>query len=190
MPSLCILFSLGSFFSSLFFLPLCNTAFLIDWLKTNYLGCIDTPFLTSCRCSTRVRHRNRYDSPDFDVWAVFFFSFLFFHFFDTAPTRCQHASSGKKNHIFWQMDLPIPLILWYTLKQQVWQVIRPKPTSHSQVLTSQPTLPLTFARCCCCYPLSLVKARLGQPASSIDVDLFAFKFFFFFFLIFYNFIIL
>ena len=67
-----------------------------------------------------------------------------------------------------RMLLPIPLILWYTLKQQVWEVIRLKPTSHSQVFTSQPTLPLTFARCH--YLLSLVGARLGRLVSSIDVD--------------------
>ncbi|XP_075649606.1 non-functional pseudokinase ZED1-like [Castanea sativa] len=28
------------------------------------LGCTDTPFLASCRCPTRIGHRNRYDSPD------------------------------------------------------------------------------------------------------------------------------
>ena len=62
----------------------------------------------------------------------------------------------KKNHRFWQMDLPIPLILWYTLKQKV----------ETHISSSQPTLPLTFARC----PLSLTGARSGQSASSIDVD--------------------
>ena len=112
------------------------------------LGCTNTPFLVMYRCPTRVGHGYRDNSPDSGVQAVSFF--LFFHFFDTAPTRCQHASSGKKNHIFWQMDLPIPLILWYTLKQQVWEVIRPKPTS--QVLTSQPTHPPSNL----CLPLPFI----------------------------------
>ena len=48
-----------------------------------------------------------------------FFFFFFFRFSNTGPMWLrwvQHASSEKKNHKFWQMDSPIPLILWYNLK--------------------------------------------------------------------------
>ena len=54
---------------------------------------------------------------------------------DTALTsltrqQCKKKEQEKKkgNHRFWQMDLPIPLILWYTLKQQVWEVLKPTYT--------------------------------------------------------------
>ena len=77
------------------------------------LGCTDTPFLASCRCRTRVGHRNGYDSPDSGVRRVssffFFFSFLRHaptrrrHGSDTAPTRLRHfrhASSEEKKENF------------------------------------------------------------------------------------------
>ena len=60
------------------------------------LGCTDTPFLASCRCRTRVGHRNGYDSLDSGVRRVS--SFFFFFFFvsptraDTAPTQLRRGS--------------------------------------------------------------------------------------------------
>ena len=51
------------------------------------LGCTDTPFLASCRCRTRVGHRNGYDSPDSGVRRVSSFFFFFFSFLRHAPTR-------------------------------------------------------------------------------------------------------
>ena len=68
---------------------------------TSYtLGCTDTPFLASCRCRTRVGHRNGYDSPDTGVRRVSsFFFFVSPTRADAAPTqlrRVQHASSEEK----------------------------------------------------------------------------------------------
>ena len=77
------------------------------------LGCTDTPFLASCRCRTRVGHRNGYDSLDSGVRRVssffFFLSFLRHaptrhrHGSNTAPTRLRHfrhaSSEGKKKKI-------------------------------------------------------------------------------------------
>ena len=140
------------------------------------------PFLASCQCPTRVGVQHVLDTKIGTICQTLVSEqclLLLPFFFFASLTRLQHvqhASSEKKkeekkkkeNHRFWQMDLPIPLILWYTLKQQVWEVIRLKPTSHSQVFTSQPTLPLTFARCH--YPLSLVRTRSSRLVSSIDVD--------------------
>ena len=62
------------------------------------LGCTDTPFLASCRCRTRVGHRNGYDSLDSGVRRVSSF-FFFFRFSDTlrrgadtAPTQFRRGS--------------------------------------------------------------------------------------------------
>ena len=59
----------------------------------NKLGCTDTPFLASCRCRTRVEHRNGYDSPDTGVRRVssFFFFFVSPTRADAAPTRPRHG---------------------------------------------------------------------------------------------------
>ena len=58
------------------------------------LGCTDTPFLASCRCRTRVRHRNGDDSPDSSVRRVssFFFFFVSPTRADTAPTQLRRGS--------------------------------------------------------------------------------------------------
>ena len=66
------------------------------------LGCTDTPFLASCRCRTRVGHRNGYDSPDSGVRRVSSFFFFFCRFSDTrrrgadtAPTQLRRGSDAS-----------------------------------------------------------------------------------------------
>ena len=66
------------------------------------LGCTDTPFLASCRCRTRVGHRNGYDSLDSGVRRVSSFFFFFFRFSDTrqrgadtAPTQLRRGSDAS-----------------------------------------------------------------------------------------------
>ena len=116
------------------------------------LGCMDTPFLASCRCRTP---KWVHDLPNSGVQQVsFFFLFFFFHFFDTVPTRCQHMSDTS--------NMP-------TVKKKEKKKKRKKITDfETHISSSQPTLPLISA--CCCCSLSLAGARSGQSASSIDVD--------------------
>ena len=114
------------------------------------LGCTDTPFLASCRCRTRVGHRNGYDSPDSSGrWVSFFF---FFSFLQHAPTRLRHsfdtsdmpAVKKKKNHRFW-----------------VWEIILRNPPLK---FSTHP--PSDLCRC----PLFLTGARSRRSASSIDIE--------------------
>ena len=104
--------------------PLVSFLFLFA-IKGNYiepnwmtrLGCTDTPFLASCRCQTPERVR----LVEFRCPTSISFFFL------ASPTWRRHASSEKKNHRYWQIDLSKLLILWYTLKQKfrVWDLDPP-----------------------------------------------------------------
>ena len=59
------------------------------------LGCTDTPFLASCRCRTRIGHRNGYDSPDSSVRRVSSFLFFFFQVWQAWKPRLHgHAIFG------------------------------------------------------------------------------------------------
>ena len=110
------------------------------------LGCMDTPFLVSCRCQTRVGHQNGYDSPNSSVRRVSLFFFFFFsllrHGIDVVSTRLRHGSDTAPTRQQWKKKIT-----------NVW--------------------PLTSARCRCrcrCPPL-LVIARSGQSVSSSSLHL-------------------
>ena len=118
------------------------------------LGCTDTPFLASCRCRTRVGHRNGYDSPDTGVRRVSsFFSFFFVSptRADAAPTRPRHGCDAAPTR---------PTRQQWRKKGGISQILRNPPLKFS----THP--PSDLCRC----PLSLAGARSGRSASSIGIE--------------------